>query len=160
MNGLETYIMKQGAVVEHLAAAAEQIPPDKATWRPYPKALPWMALIDHTSIGRRIMVLKTLKGEPFDFPGCFFDPANHSKSPQEAAQAQRESWAALKSFLESQPADFAAREVMFTKGRKMKAEQLLWFAYEENVHHRGQAWIYARMNGLTPPAIWGTERPD
>jgi len=32
-----------------------------------------------------------------------------------------------------------------------------WMRYEENIHHRGQAWIYARMNGIKPPVIWGTE---
>ena len=41
---------------------------------------------------------------------------------------------------------------------KMTVAQILDWLYEEGVHHRGQAWVYARMNGLTPPGIWGTEQ--
>ncbi len=159
MSVLDLYYMKHGKVIEGLAAAAEQIPEYKIMWKPCDKALPWIKLIDHTSILRRHLILKALKEEPLDFPACLQDQSNHAKTPEEAAKAQRDSWEELKGFLQSQPDDFAKREVAFTKGRKMTVEQLVWFAYEENTHHRGQAWIYARMNGITPPAIWGTEQP-
>ena len=157
MGILDPYYEKYGAVVEHLAAAAEMIPEDLANWKPCETSLPWVRLIDHMSIGRRHLILKAVKEEPLDYPKPLFDPANQSTTGEQAAKAQRDSWEELKSFLQSQPEDFAKKEVAFTKGRKMTVERILWFVYEENVHHRGQAWIYARMNGLTPPAIWGSE---
>lgn len=160
MSILDPYYMKHGKVTEGLAAAAEQIPEDLMMWKPCEKSIPWIRLVDHTSIGMRHLILKSIKEEPLDVPACFFDESNHAKTPKEAAQAQRDSWEELKSFLKSQPEDFAQKEVAFTKGRKMTVEQIVWFGYEHNVHHRGQAWIYARMNGITPPAIWGTEQPD
>ena len=160
MSVLNPYYMKHGKVIEGLAAAVEQIPEDKIMWKPCEKSVPWIRLIDHTSIAMRHLILKALKEEPIDFPACIFDEANQTNTPKEAAQAQRDSWEELKGFLQSQPDDFAKKKVAFTKGREMTVEQLVWFNYEHNVHHRGQAWIYARMNGITPPVIWGTEQPD
>ncbi|VAX18375.1 hypothetical protein MNBD_NITROSPINAE04-2517 [hydrothermal vent metagenome] len=160
MSVLDPYFIKHGKVIEGLASAAEQIPEDKIMWKPYDKAIPWIRLIDHTSIAIRHLIIKALKEEPFDFPACFFDESNQAKTPKEAAKAMRDSWEELKSFIQSQPEDFYKKEVAFTKGRKMTVEQIVWFNYEHNVHHRGQAWIYARMNGVTPPSIWGTEQPD
>jgi len=159
MSVLDPFYMKHGQVVEHMAAAAEQIPGELAGWKPCEKAHPWLRLIDHTSVGTRHLVLKALKKEPLDM-GAFADPANMAKTPGEAAQAQRGAWDELKRFLQSRPEDFVKSEVPFTRGRMMTVEQLCWFLFEQYVHHRGQAWIYARMNGITPPAIWGTEQPD
>lgn len=158
MGALSKYIERQGQLVEHLVQAALQIPPDKIMWKPCEKALPWLGLIHHTSIGRREVVLKYLMGERLDFPGCYFDPANFAKTPQEAVDAQMGSWKALKDFLLSQPDEYERLNIVpFWGGAKMPIIEFLWLCYEENVHHRGQAWIYARMNGITPPAIWGTE---
>ncbi|HEB73225.1 MAG TPA: DinB family protein [Nitrospirae bacterium] len=160
MSVLDPYYMRNGKVVEGLASAVEQIPDDKILWTPCEKSIPWIRLIDHTGIAMRHLILKALKEEPLDVPACFFDESNCAKTPKDAAKALRDAWQELKSFLESQPEDFPKKEVAFTKGRKMTVEQAVWFNYEHNVHHRGQAWIYARMNGITPPAIWGSEQPD
>lgn len=158
MSALDVYIRRQGILVEHLAQAALQIPPDKIMWKPCEKALPWLGLIHHTSIGRREVVLKYLMGERLDFPGCYFDPASHAKTPQDAVNAQRDSWKALSVFLLSQLGDYEHNKIVpFWGGNEMPIIEFLWMCYEENVHHRGQAWVYARMNGITPPAIWGTE---
>jgi hypothetical protein len=158
MGVLSRYIARQEKVVEHLALAAVQIPLDKIMWKPCEKALPWLGLIHHTAIGRREVILKYLLGEPLNFPGCYFDPANHAKTPQEAVNAQRDSWKALRNFLSSQPGDYEHKKIVpFWGGDEMAIIDFLWMCYEENVHHRGQAWVYARMNGITPPSIWGTE---
>lgn len=158
MGALSRYIERQEMVVNHLAAAALQIPLDKTMWKPCEKALTWIGLIHHTAIGRREVILKYLLGERLDFPGCYFDPANQVKTPQEAANAQLESWKALKNFLSSRSEDYEHwRIVPFWGGTEMPIIDFLWKCYEENVHHRGQAWVYARMNGITPPPIWGTE---
>jgi hypothetical protein len=158
MSALDKYIRRQGILVDHLASAALQIPADKIMWKPCEKALPWLGLIHHTSIGRREVVLKYLLGEKLDFPGCYRDPANYAKTPQDAANAQRDSWNALMDFLLSQPGEYEHRRLVpFWGGDETPIIDFLWMCYEENVHHRGQAWVYARMNGITPPAIWGTE---
>ena len=158
MSALDIYIRRQGILVEHLAQAAAQIPQDKIMWKPCEKALPWLVLIDHTSIGRREVILKYLLGEKLDLPGCFRDPANQAKTPQEAVSAQRDSWKALKDFLLSQQGEYEYRKLTpFWGGDEIHIIEFLWLCYEENVHHRGQAWVYARMNGIKPPAIWGTE---
>ena len=143
--------------MSHLAQAAEQIPQGKEMWKPCDKCMPWLSLIHHMSIGRREIVLKTLKGERVDFPGCFSDPANYVDSPGQAAEVQWETWNELKSYLQAQPEDYAKSTVTFPGGFDMAVERMLWMIYEENIHHRGQAWVYARINGLTPPSIWGSE---
>ncbi|MDH5509921.1 MAG: DinB family protein [Nitrospinota bacterium] len=157
MGELSVYIEKHGALVEQLAQAAEQIPEGMENWRPSEKALGWLRLVDHMSIARRHLILKAAKEEPFDFPACLRDRANHATTRAEAALAQRESWVALKNFIEEQGEELLSREVGFTRGRKMTVSQILWFGFEENLHHRGQLWTYARTNGLVPPKVWGTE---
>jgi hypothetical protein len=157
MGVLTTYFEKHEIVVGQLAAAAELIPQDKINWKPCEKSLPWLFLIHHTSIGRRHVIYKCIRGEKSNYPHCFGDPALQVTSPTEAARMQWETWNELKSFLESQPGDFALQTVTFPKGFDLTVERLLWMGYDENVHHRGQAWIYTRMNGITPPTVWGTE---
>ncbi|VAX15246.1 hypothetical protein MNBD_NITROSPINAE01-1671 [hydrothermal vent metagenome] len=158
MSILDPYYLKQEEVVNHLAQAAEQIPEDKIMWKPTEKALTWLFLIHHTSTHRDLF-LKLFKGESIDFPGCYRDPANQARSGAESAQIMRKTWEDLKSFLQSQPDDYAKTVIEKPPwgGPPMTVEQLVWWTYEENVHHRGQAWVYARMNGLIPPTIWGTE---
>ncbi|MBI5814769.1 MAG: DinB family protein [Nitrospinae bacterium] len=159
MGALDIYYDRAGIVVEHMALALEQVPEDKAHWKPCEKALPWMHLLSHNAI-HRILFMQCVKGEPVDFPGAYRDPALQPETPKERAAMVRRVWAELVSFLKSKPEDFAkARVTPFWGGQELTVEEFLWWMYEENVHHRGQAWIYARMNGIRPPAIWGTERP-
>lgn len=157
MGVLDPFYAKTEVVVGHMAAAAEQIPEDKVDWKPCDKAHPWLALIDHVGVGARYLVLSSVKGEGPDM-AAFQDPANRAKTPKEAAQAQVDAWAELKAYLQAQPEEFAKSKVTFTRGREMTVEQVCWFLFEQYVHHRGQAWVYARMNGIKPPAIWGTEQ--
>ncbi|MGK7345265.1 MAG: DinB family protein [Candidatus Nitrospinota bacterium M3_3B_026] len=157
MGALDDFLEKQGVVTGHLAAAAEQIPEEKAAWAPCEKCLPWLYLIHHTSI-HRALFLKIFKGEPYDFPGCYTAPENQAKNPKEAAQVITSSWEEFRAYLESQPEDFVGREFDPPWGGPgITVENMLWWMHEESVHHRGQAWMYARMNGITPPPIWGTE---
>ena len=158
MSFLDPYYVKQEEVVNHLVQAAEQIPQDKVMWKPTEKALPWLILIHHTSIHRDI-VLRLLKGEPCDVPGCYREPANHPGTGAESAKIMRKTWEELKNFLQSQPDDYAKTVIEKSPwtGKPVTVEQIVWWLYEESVHHRGQAWVYARMNGITPPKIWGTE---
>jgi len=157
MSELLVYLEKHGALVEQLAQAAEQIPEGKEDWRPGGKTLGWLRLVDHMSIARRHLILKAVKEEAFDFPACQRDPANQSSTRAGAAAAQRDSWRELGAFLDGQGEECMGKVVDFTRGRKMTVSQILWFGFEENLHHRGQLWIYARVNGLVPPKVWGTE---
>lgn len=157
MSQLDDYLEKQGALVEQLAQAAEMIPAGKEGWTPHEGALMWLRLVDHMAISRRHLILKSLKGEELDFPGAQFDPANQSKTGAESARAHRESWEEVKSYLSSRGEGFLREEVAFTRGRRWPVYKVLWYGYEENLHHRGQLWIYSRLNGLVPPKVWGTE---
>ncbi|MDH5637621.1 MAG: hypothetical protein OEZ04_03950 [Nitrospinota bacterium] len=157
MSELTIYIEKHGALVEQLAQAAEQIPEGMENWRPSEKALGWLRLVDHMSIARRHLILKAIKEEPLDFPASQRDRANQASTKAEAALAQRASWADLKAFIEEQGEEYLPKVVAFTRGRKMTVSQILWYGFEENLHHRGQLWTYARTNGLVPPKVWGTE---
>ncbi len=159
MSVLDPYYVRQEEGVNQVAQAAEQIPQDKVMWKPSEKSLPWLPLIHHTSLHRDI-VLNLLKGEPFDCPGCYMEPSNYAKSGAESALALRKTWEELKNFLQSQPDDYAKTVIEKSPwtGKPVTVEQIAWWMYEENVHHRGQAWVYARINGLTPPTIWGTEK--
>ncbi len=159
MSVLEPYYKKQAKLVSHLADAVAQIPEDKLGWKPCERALPWLGLIDHTAVGRRHVTLACIKDEKVDFPGVFHRKELYAKSPAEAAEHQHETWAELEAFLKSQPDDFSKKIVTFPSGHDLSVERILWMIYEENVHHRGQAWVYARMNGIKPPSIWGSE-PD
>ncbi|MDH4183192.1 MAG: DinB family protein [Nitrospinota bacterium] len=157
MSQLSEYLEKQGELAEQLAQAAEQIPAGLEGWRPCEGALGWLRLVDHMAIARRNLVLKAIKEEPIDFGAMVKNESLRSSSPTAAAAAHRSSWAELRSFLESQGEGFLDKVVTFTRGRQWPVSRILWFAFEENLHHRGQLWIYARMNGLTPPKVWGTE---
>ena len=158
MSELESYIGREEEVVNQLAEAARQVPEDKIHWKPCDRSLPWLYLIHHTSI-HRWFFMKLLKGEPCDFPGIYTDKEYQPENAEQAAGDILKSWEEFKRFLRAQPADFLEEEIDPPwGGPKMSVKEMLWWTYEENVHHRGQAWIYARMNGLIPPAVWGTER--
>lgn len=158
MSVFDPYYTKQEEVVNHLALAAEQVPQDKTVWKPCEKSIAWLVLIHHTSIHREV-VLKLFKGEKHNVPGCYFDKANYPETGAESAKIMWQTWSDLKGFLQSKPDDYAKTVIEKTpwKGIPLTVEQIVWWLYEESVHHRGQAWIYARMNGITPPTIWGTE---
>lgn len=159
MGAFDIFLEREEIVTNHLAEAAKQIPQDKIAWKPCEKALPWLYLIHHSSIHRKLF-LKLFRGEPHDFPGCYSNPDNQAKTPAEAVEDIMATWEEFKSYIQSQPDDFALRGINPPwGGPSMTAEEMLWWMYEGNVHHRGQAWVYARMNGITPPAIWGTEQP-
>jgi uncharacterized damage-inducible protein DinB len=160
MGAFDIYIEKHGALVEQLALAAEQIPDDKVDWRPNDSALTWLRLVDHMAIARKGLVLAALRGEELNFPACLFDKNNHAKTGKEAAAKLREGWEELKGHLADKSDSYATELVKFTMGREMPVDRILWFAYDENMHHRGQMWVYARMHGLTPPKIWGSEEWD
>jgi len=158
MGPLDAYLEKTGTVVEHMALALEQIPEGKALWKPCEKALPWMYLLSHNAL-QRILFMKCANGEPVDLAAAKRDPAFQSKNPMDAAAMVRRIWVEHVAFLKSKPDDFLKSSVVpFWGGTALAVERMLGWMYEENVHHRGQAWIYARMNGITPPSIWGTER--
>ncbi len=159
MSSLDVYLQKHEKVVGHLVEAVKQIPEDKLDWKPCERAIPWLHLIHHTAIGRQHLVLGLLQDKEVNFPGMFSDPELKASSTEEAAISLQATWDELKNHLINQPKDYFNKAVVeFPGGVKMTAERFLWMVFEENVHHRGQAWVYARMNGITPPAIWGTER--
>lgn len=157
MSVLGPYYRKMDVVVDHLAQAAKQVPSHKITWRPCQKALPWLYLIHHTGTHRQVF-LNMLKGEPTNFPDCYAEALRQIASGNETAKYLRESWDELKEFLRNQPDGYAKTTLSPPwGGPEMTVEQLAWWTFEEAVHHRGQAWVYARMNDITPPSIWGTE---
>ncbi len=157
MSVLDPFYRKQQAVVDHLAEAVEQIPEDKLMWKPCKRSLPWLYLFYHTGTHRQ-MLLRLFKDEPHNFPVCYAEAAKEAKTPSDVAEFLRETWNEFRSFLESKPADYADKAISPPwGGPDMTVEQLAWWTFEESVHHRGQAWLYARMNGITPPVIWGTE---
>ncbi|MBI4666661.1 MAG: DinB family protein [Nitrospinae bacterium] len=158
MGALDVFLTRQGEVVEQMAKAAEQIPQTQMMWKPCGKSLPWIYLLHHTCVHRRFF-LKSIKGQPYDFPGDYGAPANQPHSPAEAASQIRQSWQELKNYLSAMGDPILKTTLKpYWGGEELTVEQILWELYAENVHHRGQAWLYARMNGITPPVIWGTEQ--
>ncbi|VAX21318.1 hypothetical protein MNBD_NITROSPINAE04-180 [hydrothermal vent metagenome] len=157
MSVLDPFYEKMEVVVDHLASAAKQIPDDKTEWKPCDKSLEWLFLIHHTGTHRR-MILRLFKGEPSNFPGCYAEARQETASGRETAIFLRETWAEFKTYLQSKPEDYAKSIISSPwGGPDLTVEQIAWWVYEECVHHRGQAWVYARMNGITPPSIWGSE---
>lgn len=160
MKQLYPFYRKMNVVVDHMAAALEQIPESKIMWKPCERALPWLYLILHTGVHAQLF-LRLMKGEPSHFPHCFADEMKRARSAARAANVLRESWERLRVYLQSRPEEFGSQKVLTAwAGPDMTVEEYAWLLFEESVHHRGQAWVYAHMNGITPPTIWGIEHAE
>ena len=157
MNELDTFFFKYGAVVEGLAQAAEKVPADKLLFKPSPDSLPWIYVIFHPSVHWKILT-KALEGNAdHGFPDAYRAKENRVYSGQEAADRIRKGWAEFTAYIKSKPADWLQQTVTAPWGGESRVMDILWWLYEEGTHHRGQAWVYSRINGIKPPKIWGTE---
>jgi len=157
MNEIDTFFHKYGAVVEGLAQAAEMVPDNKILFKPSTDSLPWIYLIFHPSV-HWIILQKALEGNPdHGFPAAFRAPENRVKDGKEAAQRIRKGWEDFQTYIKSKPEGWLQENVTAPWGEKMRVMDILWWLYEEGTHHRGQAWVYSRINGIKPPKIWGTE---
>jgi uncharacterized damage-inducible protein DinB len=154
---LDVYIEKHGSLVEQIAQAAEQIPSKKINWKPKSGCMGWLMLADHMAVSRKWIYISLLKGNAINLSSSIFDESKYANNGQESATRHRDSWNELVDLLMSKPVSFMSEKLLFMRGHERTVEHILWFAYEENLHHRGQLWIYARMNGLVPPTVWGTE---
>ncbi|MDH5478064.1 MAG: DinB family protein, partial [Nitrospinota bacterium] len=151
MNEIDTFIAKYGAVVEGLAQAAEQVPDSKLLFKPSTNSLPWIYLIFHPSV-HWIILQKALEGDPdHGFPAAFRAPENRVDSGQEAAERIRKGWDGFTRYIRSKPPEWLQTVVTAPWGPTMRIMDILWWLYEEGAHHRGQAWVYARINGIKPP---------
>lgn len=73
----------------------------------------------------------------------------------ERAQQRMRSWAAEVS--ESRLADFATDNPWH---QGMRGWLLLQHAYQDEVHHRGQLYLFARQLGHIPPDVFAVDHPD
>jgi uncharacterized damage-inducible protein DinB len=155
---IERFISRYGVVVEHLAQAAEGIPAGKELFAPHEKCQAWIYLLSHPST-HTIIFRKVIEGNPdHGFPGAYRSEENRPDDGADAARMLRERWETFREWLLSKPDGFADTTFTVPWGwPDMTVADLLDWMYEEGVHHRGQAWIYARMNGVKPPSVWGTE---
>ena len=157
MNEIETFFQKYGKVVENLAQAAELVPQEKLLFRPAPDSLPWIYVIFHPSV-HWIILMKSLEGNPdHGFPDAYRAKENRVYSGKEASERILKGWDEFSAYLRSKPADWFQKKVSPPWGNEMRIMDILWWLYEEGTHHRGQAWVYSRINGIKPPSIWGTD---
>lgn len=153
---ITVFIDKYGKVVEHFVQAAEQIPADNGMFKPSEKSLPWVYMLSHLPT-HWTMFMKVLEDEPnHGFPGVY--RAEMPDGPAGLASMYRDKWKVFADYLRSKPESF----IMNTYsppwgGPDETVDSLLDWLLEEAYHHRGQAWVYARINDIKPPSIWGTE---
>ncbi len=142
-------------IVEHLAQAAEQIPDDKIQFKPSENSMPWLYLVSHPAT-HWVVFTRLIDGNPdHGFPEIYRE--NLASDGKHASEQLRNGWKMFRDYLLSKPETITSYS--FTPpwgGPEMTVDAMLDWTWEEGVHHRGQAWVYARMNGIKPPSIWGT----
>jgi uncharacterized damage-inducible protein DinB len=128
-------------------ALAAQIPDACADFRPWPGAMTVVDLLNHMAAAHRLFV-GIAKGRGVQRP----DPA---ALPRDLPSVRR----LLAEWTEQDAADMRsldeaslAAEVAGLRDRVMPAAAWLDAAREHEVHHKGQLFVYARMNGVEPPA--------
>jgi len=156
MPELDNYIDRFNVVVGHLAEVARLIPEGKEMFKPSEDSLPWLYLVSHTATHRTIC-MKFLEGDKdHGFPSIYMAPENQPSNGSEAARKIVDTWEDMKTYLKNKPDDFVQKVVDPPWGPPERIMDILWWLFEEGVHHRGQALVYCRMNGVKPPVIWGT----
>ncbi|MBF0170295.1 MAG: hypothetical protein HQK87_04275 [Nitrospinae bacterium] len=155
---IERFVAQYDRVAELMAQASEAIPPGEELFRPHPRCQEWLYLLTHPATHFEIFRTLMEGGADHGFPTAYRAPENLPANGPAGGRLLRERWSAFRHWIVSRPEGFAATMVKVPwGGAPMTVAQLLDWLYEEGVHHRGQAWVYARMHDMKPPAIWGTE---
>ena len=139
----------------HRAALQElyaQLPEEQAHFQPWPEGMSFIRLADHLSgSSERLMALT--RGETPPAPGSAAPGAQPAGSDS-LQQARERLSASTEAALQAISAlDDAALDTSVTAfgGRQMPVSTMLDFAVSHEAHHKGQAWLMARMVGLKPP---------
>lgn len=123
-----------------------QLPAEQSDFRAWPEGMSFTGLADHLAgSSERIMAL--VQGQAPAAPGS----TPPSASLSEARERLEHSTRTLSEFLDSLSDEDISRVVTAFGGRQMPVSTLLDFNINHEAHHKGQAWMMARMIGVQPP---------
>ncbi len=121
----------------------EQLPEEQAHFAAWDGGLSFMALADHLS-GSLNRFLGLVRGEVVEAV------APSTTLAEATARLQKSQDAALASINALSDEDLD-RQVVALGGREMPVRDILSLLTLHEAHHKGQAWMMARMVGIKPP---------
>lgn len=125
----------------------EQIPDDKLDFRPAPEVRSASELVVHAFTYLTESVETVTAGKQIDRSEPHFD--NKSDLLEWIDQQTTGAFAGFEKLTDAQ---LAAKIVAW--GEPFHGWQLLDFAYQEHLHHRGQLTVYLRLMGIAPIFIY------
>lgn len=127
-----------------LITLARQLPESAASFKPWEGAMSTLELLSHIAGSAEFFLAPTLQREPLSIP--------NGETIASAAQA-------LEQLSEKETADIAAltdeqlgqRVTLQALNLTLPVADLISVMIDHEVHHKGQAFVYARMQGIQPP---------
>lgn len=122
----------------------DQLPEEQANFAAWEGGMSFVRLADHLSASvNRVPAM--LRGEKPDAPGA---PSATLSDSRARLQSTLDAFVGTVSALSD---DDLQRRIPAFGGREMPVWMLLDFITQHEAHHKGQAWMMARMIGVTPP---------
>ena len=133
------FMMHRGALLELL----DQLPDDQGDFAAWDGGMSFQGLTDHLA-GASERSLAMLRGETPQKP----EPSPDFSS---AKQRLRDNATTMQQTLSNLSEEQLGTMIEAFGGRKMPLSTLLEFLRDHEAHHKGQAWMMARMVGIEPP---------
>ena len=141
-NYLASYRMHRAALQDLYAA----LPEGQGEFSAWEGGMNFIGLADHLS-GSAARTLALAQGQAPAAPGS----VSPSSDLNEARGRLASSTEQMTAFIAPLSDDDLSRTVTAFGGRQMPISTLLDFNINHEAHHKGQAWMMARMLGITPP---------
>ncbi|PNY80701.1 DinB family protein [Deinococcus koreensis] len=121
-----------------------QLPEEQGGFAAWDEGMSFVRLADHLSASvNRIPAM--LQGQKPDAPGA---PSTGLTDARARLQSTQDAFVSTVLALSD---DDLQRSIPAFGGREMPVWMLLEFITQHEAHHKGQAWMMARMVGVTPP---------
>ena len=134
----------------YLIAVAEAMPEEHYGFKPVPETLSFAGQLMH--IVQNISWLNSTYIAQEKNP--FTDVSPEGKSKQEVVLLLKDVFAYVNATLENFPDENLKDPVRFG-GEDVNKERILYLMRDHTTHHRAQAILYLRMQGITPPKYVG-----
>jgi len=134
----------------YLIAVAEAMPAKYYGYQPTPETMTFAEQMMHVVQNISWLNSKFIAQEE----NPFTDVSAEGKSKEEIIQQLKNVFAYVNETLESFPEKQLKDPVHFG-GQDVNKERILYLMRDHTTHHRGQAVVYLRMKGITPPKYVG-----
>jgi len=135
------------SVSEYYMEAANLMPEEHFGFKPTKEIFSYAEQLLHVAGGNFFFAAK-VKGDKPPKPEDAFKA--EGKSKKEVVALLKESFDYVINVIDQLPEEKIKSKIEFGK-KQMPISQILLFASEHAIHHRGQMIIYLRLKGITPP---------